>query len=177
MYYNAPMKKWLYIAPVLALIVGVIYLANYEVKSAEIAPTQATEQVKPVVTVSLLDADILFTMINDERAKAGVKPLVRDTRLDTTAQSRADDMVARHYFSHRDPVTDENMVDILKSQSQCTYASENIISSGTTDRNAAAIEWWLNSPAHKKAMLDPDYETTGFGINGDIGVQHFCDLD
>ena len=163
----------LFIAIILLLTGGVIYLANYEVKSAETAPTQATEQVKaPVVTVSMLDADILFNMVNEERAKAGVKPLTRDARLDATAKARSDDMVARNYFSHDDPMTGAKMIN--KQDAGCKM-SENIISSGTTDRNSAAINWWLGSKSHKDAMLNPKYTKTGIGVNGDIGVQHFCE--
>ena len=172
------MKKWLYIALVALLILGVVYLANYEVKSAEIAPTQATEQVNaPVVTVSMLDADILFNMVNEERAKAGIKPLVRNEKLDYSAQQKSDDMAKYNYFSHDNPSTGFHGYDYIPRGMCPGYQSENITHSATTDRNKASMDGWMDSPPHRKAILDPDYEYAGVGVNGDYGTMHFCDLE
>ena len=124
-----------------------------------------------------LNADTIFNLVNAERKKAGVKPLVRDARLDATAQTRSDDMVARNYFSHNDPVTNANLVDILLTQKQCANSSENIISvDDIGEKNTDAIKWWMNSKPHHDAILDTQYNLAGMAVNGDIGVMHFCNL-
>lgn len=99
-----------------------------------------------------------------------------DTGLVATAQSRADDMVKRGYFSHRDPVTNENMVNILKQQKQCVYASENIskMENPIGDNNQDTINGWMGSKPHHDAILDQKYTLTGVAINDNIVVQAFC---
>lgn len=119
-----------------------------------------------------LNATIIFNLVNKERVKAGLKPLVRDARLDATAQARADDMVARNYFSHNDPMTGENLVNILKTQKQCSGSSENIMNGWGT--NTEIVSVWMGSKPHHDAMLKADYTLTGVAVSGDKVVQHFC---
>jgi uncharacterized protein YkwD len=167
-------KVYIGLAVTIALILTGVTITVFCQKTPQTAPTQATEPItepKPVVTVSMLDADILFNMVNEERAKVGVKPLIRDARLDATAQERADDMVARNYFSHYDPITGEKMIDL--QDAQCSQ-SENIAEAATRDRNKNAIEMTLNSQSHRLAMLNAKYAIIGLGIKDNYAVFHFC---
>jgi uncharacterized protein YkwD len=148
-----------------------IYLGQKPVRTANKA---TTEQFK--ASSVQLNADTIFDLVNQERIKAGVKPLVRDTRLDASAQIKADDMANNNYFAHINPTTQVNGYTLIPT-GICSYKSENIImiaSSG--DKNVSAIDWWLNSKAHHDAMLSPEYDVTGIAVNGIIGVQHFCNL-
>ena len=116
-----------------------------------------------------LSADTIFELVNQERIKAGLQPLVRDARLDATAQARADDMVARNYFSHYDPVTGEKMIN--KQEAGCRF-SENISENWNTDSNV--VNGWMNSKLHHDAILLTEYNTTGVAVSGNKVVQHFC---
>jgi uncharacterized protein YkwD len=138
-------------------------------------PHQTAVQAPQTVVANKLNADTLFTLVNAERAKNGLQPLIRDARLDETAQERADDMINRNYFSHYDPVTGGNLVQIIPTNPQCISASENIIKVDEYgEKNADALRWWLNSKSHREAILRADYTLTGVAVNGNIGVQHFC---
>jgi uncharacterized protein YkwD len=162
------------IALITALLITGVTFTVLSQKTPQTAPETPTVQVtepKPVITVSMLDADTLFDMVNQERAKAGVKPLVRDARLDATAQERADDMATRNYFSHNDPSTGEKMID--KQDAGCMQ-SENIALAATTDRNKHAIEMTLGSQSHKNAMLNREFNVIGLGIKDNYAVFHFC---
>ena len=159
------------------LITGVTFtvLSQKTPQTAQETPTAQVEQVteKPKTRLeAALNADTLFELVNAEREKAGLKPLVRDARLDATAQARADDMVARGYFSHNDPVTGELM--IAKQDAGCHF-SENIV---RTDRigndNTDAIKQWIGSESHKNAILNAKYTLAGMSVNDNIAVQHFC---
>lgn len=124
-----------------------------------------------------LNADTIFNLVNAERVKAGLQPLVRDARLDATAQARADDMVARDYFSHYDPVTGESLVKIKPAVTDCVDASENISKIvGHADKNAGVVNGWMQSKPHHDAILDEQYDITGVAVNGNKVVQHFCNL-
>lgn len=120
-----------------------------------------------------LNADVIFDKVNAERTQRGLKLLIRDARLDAVAQGRANDMVARNYFAHRDPVTNENMV---KAQPYCSYASENIVDdiNETSDGNISAVYSWMQSKPHREAILDADYDLSGIAIAGTKVVQTFC---
>ena len=149
------------------LLAGIgIYLAQAQkpVENAVNAPQQDIP----------LDSNRILLLVNAQREKVGVAPLINDPRLVAVAQARADDMVARNYFAHRDPVTNENMV---KAQPFCVYASENIVwikYETPQEDNREAVNWWLTSQPHREAMLDPKYTLTGIGIKDKRIVQSFC---
>lgn len=156
------------------LILGVfIYAETTEtpVTTAEYAPQEQIE----------LSEATLLKMVNDERAKVGAKPLTIDPILKKSAQYKAEDLVARDYFEHADPVTGKNngIRWAYDNGASCSYIGENLVdvSKATLvdDLNKLAMLSWLDSPSHKKAMLHTRYDTTGFGIKNDVVVQHFCD--
>ena len=131
---------------------------------------------EPPVVVQPLNATIVFNLVNKERTKAGLKPLVRDTRLDATAQAKADEMVRLNYFGHFNPTTGKNTAwDNPIFDQICKSASENIgMTNGYANDNVEQLDWWLHSKPHHDAMLNPDYTLTGVAVNGNKVVQHFC---
>lgn len=136
--------------------------------------TPSQQTVVPATNGSLLDA------VNAERAKVGVAPLVIHPSLQKSAQFKADDMWTRDYRAHADPITGKNngLDHFFETDSSlCTYVSENFVYGADKGvlPTQSAVEWWLNSPSHKQAMLDPKYTYTGFGIAGNsVVVEHFC---
>jgi uncharacterized protein YkwD len=153
-----------------SLFVTTLLLLGSMVGYVMYASHQASKPNVQTATVNRLSADKILEQVNAERAKVGVAPLVSDPRLVATAQARADDMVARNYFSHRDPVTNENMV---KDLPYCLFNSENI--SYHHASNESVITGWMGSKPHHDAMLDPRYTTTGIAVaNNDAVVQNFC---
>ena len=164
------MKKLLItlgIVATLCLILTVGYFINDRLITKQEQPT--TYVALPEVDTKPLNADTIFNLVNAEREKVGLKPLVRDARLDATAQARADDMVARNYFSHNDPVTGEKMIN--KQEAGCRF-SENISENWNTDSNV--VSGWMNSKKHHDAILLAEYNTTGVAVSGSKVVQHFC---
>lgn len=121
----------------------------------------------------------LLRRVNEERAKVGVAPLKLDDGLMKSAQLKSDDMVNRNYESHFLP---DDMSQIFTqamkdaAHTNCTNISENYVSSGDGTELSVeqAYSWWLDSPAHKAALLDPKYTSTGFGVTKGIIVEHFC---
>lgn len=120
----------------------------------------------------------LLTLVNAERAKVHVAPLTIDSRINSSAQYKASDMVTRNYFDHKDPVTGKlNGLDKLNElDKDCSYVSENIaeINNPADFTSQGAITGFVNSPPHYAAMINPVYKTTGFGIAGNKVVEQFC---
>ncbi len=162
------------ILAILAIIIGVIVFyprtTEKPVQSAVNAPQEP------------LNADKIFALVNQERIKAGIAPLIRDSRLDASAKFKADDMVARNYFDHYDPSSPAVMNGVQKAyelteHKVCSYASENIVwikYKTPQEDNQEAVDWWMNSKAHHDAMLDAKYTLTGLAVNDGKIVQHFC---
>jgi uncharacterized protein YkwD len=168
------MKKLLVILGIVTIAYSLLvftYIYNDLNKPKKtVTNVQAVEQ-PPTVK---LNADTIFNLVNAERAKNGLQPLIRDARLDATAQARADDMVARNYFSHNDPATGEKMID--KQDAGCHF-SENIsdgIYSDNGDFNKNVVRGWMQSKPHHDAILLAEYNTTGLAVSGNKVVQHFC---
>jgi uncharacterized protein YkwD len=175
-------RKLLYLLPVLAipLILGSIYLRPQEAITSQIAPdtvTTAKEDTRQQSEAPTVET--LLARVNEERAKVGVNPLTLDPLLNKSAQMKSDDMFTNKYFAHVNPKTGFNGPDYMDIVGvKCMWTSENIrANNGTANTTYYAMKAWMNSPTHKAAILDPRYDTTGFGINGYYLTQHFCDLE
>lgn len=163
------------------LLTGIgIYLAKAHKPVENAVKGVQSQNTTPTIKREPADPNKIFELVNAERAKVGVAPLVSDQRLVATAQARADDMITRDYFSHYDPITSESLVKIKPTNPQCITASENIqLMPIGGDSNKAIVDWWLNSLPHKQAMLDPKYTLTGIVSKENksrqyVSVQHFC---
>jgi len=162
------MKRW---------IIGIVTIILLAGAGSYVVYAVQPEPVKPVVVKEVpLNADTIFTLVNAERTKAGVKPLIRNAILDQTAQDKATDMDKNNYFSHFRPGATTNYVwDNPIWAQMCVRNSENIgWNSGHSDDNVSQLKWWMNSKAHHDAILNPGYTLTGVAVSSDKVVQHFC---
>lgn len=153
---------------------------------AYIAVTPPTEpdnrqiqQVKSKYEVGPPTAEELLELVNAERERVGVAPLAIKDTLTQSAQWKADDMAKNNYFGHIKPgETRNNGLDYLDSidEGLCRNISENITDNTVAEDNYSQMSFysWKSSPPHYKAMINPKYTLTGFGVSGTKVVQHFC---
>jgi uncharacterized protein YkwD len=165
----------------LNVIVGSGYILYYKDNVVAGTTTKSPvtpEKYTPVVIDAPPNKDKLLELVNSERAKAGVAPLVLDERLNSSAQQKADEM-EKDGYGHIDPVTGKQGYTYIFETTNhgCSIASENLDGASSSEE---AIREWLASPPHKAAMLDNKYSLTGFGItphqNYFFVVEHFCEL-
>jgi uncharacterized protein YkwD len=115
--------------------------------------------------VTAARAEIL-SLVNQQRATAGCRPLTADSALDRLAQNFSDDMAARGFFDHTDP--DGNTPwDRAKKLGITGLGGENI-ARGQADA-PAVMDAWMNSPGHRANILNCDYKTLGVGIHFGTG--------
>lgn len=109
-----------------------------------------------------ISASRLASATNAVRVENGSNVLRLNNKLVQAAQDKADDMSKNNYWSHITP-SGKQPWDFIKSAGyNYQKASENLAYGFTSTE--ATINGWLNSPSHKKAMLDKDVVEVGFGI-------------
>ncbi|MES2849357.1 MAG: CvpA family protein [Bacteroidota bacterium] len=107
-----------------------------------------------------LEADML-QLINDERAKYGLRSLVADAQLTNAARMHSADMFRRGYFSHNTPEGINPFQRLHKLNIVYLYAGENLAMAPTLLK---AHEGLMRSPGHRANILNPSYGKVGIGI-------------
>jgi len=107
-------------------------------------------------------AQSIFEQTNQIRAGKGLKTLARDPHLDAVAQAHAIDMATQGYFDHHSP-QGMDVFDRMESAGCPRWwtGGENIAAGYQTA--AIAEEAWMNSPGHRRNILDGNYENIGIG--------------
>jgi uncharacterized protein YkwD len=111
--------------------------------------------------------------INDQRARyaAGAPSIATNPILTEIAEQRSRDMAAGAAFSHTDDQGRFIAADLVRAQMGSYGAiGENIMmQGGSRNLDAAAfartaVEGWMQSPGHRRNILDPDYDSSGIGV-------------
>ncbi len=103
----------------------------------------------------------VIKLVNNERAKNGLKPLAEDWELSRVARFKSQDMRDNNYFSHTSPVYGSPF-DMIKNFG-ITYksAGENIARGQINPE--AVVKAWMNSSGHRKNILNASYNKIGVG--------------
>ncbi|ABO48631.1 Allergen V5/Tpx-1 family protein [Desulforamulus reducens MI-1] len=117
-------------------------------------------------------------LVNAERAKYGLKPVVAKEDLTKVAQVKAQDMYQSRYFSHYSPNYGSPFDLMRKFGISYTAAGENIAMGQKTA--AQVMQDWMNSSGHRANILNANYNEIGVGVYqsyngyGYIWVQEFA---
>jgi uncharacterized protein YkwD len=127
---------------------------------------------KPVARLAPSVAAQVLALVNDERAKAGCKPLAEESHLTKAAQDYSDQMSAENFFSHTSP--DGTTFDQrIKNAGYAKPGAENIAKGQTSA--AQVMEAWMNSEGHRANILNCTLTKLGVGVTtkGWYWVQDF----
>lgn len=137
-----------------------------------IIATFAVNLLQPLIDRALLSyatemsISQLLAATNAQRTQNGVAPLSLNTKLNSAAQAKANDMVARNYWAHNTPDGQEPWVFFDAAGYKYIKAGENLAYGFST--SDATVIGWMNSPSHKENLLDPAFTEVGFGFtNGE----------
>jgi uncharacterized protein YkwD len=111
--------------------------------------------------------EAVFRSVNQARVEKSLPPLQENPQVQQIARRHSEDMAARHFFGHLNP-DGQDVVDRLRAQGvkEFTAAGENIfIAKKVTDPAQVAVRDWLNSPNHRRNLLNPRYTAGGVGIS------------
>lgn len=106
----------------------------------------------------------VVTLLNEERARAGLAPLTLDSSLRSSARVRAKELSCA--WGHTRP-SGENFFTAIKI-SYCK-AAENIAAGQSTPERV--VKCWMDSPGHRSNILNPDFKLIGVGCYYDYSCQ------
>ena len=113
----------------------------------------------------------ILERVNRFRAQYKLAPLTLNDRLNRAAQSHSDDMARRDYFAHVSPEGETVGRRATRAGYRWRTVLENLAAGQDSPRGA--VEGWIRSPSHRKAMLDPGVRDAGVGyrfLSGDGGA-------
>lgn len=101
-------------------------------------------------------------LVNQERAKQGLKPLKYNWELARVARYKSMDMRDNGYFSHTSPTYGSPFKMMRDFGIRYTRAGENIAYGYLTPESV--MRGWMNSSGHRKNILSPNYTEIGVGV-------------
>jgi uncharacterized protein YkwD len=141
---------WPY-APILLIIGAGLF-------SAQAHPSQS----RVLSYATQMSSSALLDSTNQQRTANSEQPLKLNDELSAAAQTKANDMVNRDYWSHVTPDGKAPWTFIQAAGYSYQKAGENLAYGFIT--SADAVNGWMNSPTHRENILDKDYTEVGFGF-------------
>lgn len=103
----------------------------------------------------------VLKLVNDERAKHGLKALTMSTKLISLAEMKSKDMAEKRYFDHTSPTYGTPFQMMQKYGVSYKTAGENIAAG---QRSAQEVmNSWMNSSGHRANILNGNYTELGVG--------------
>ena len=113
----------------------------------------------------------VYEIVNQERIKAGVKPLRFNDKVYKAAMIRAKE--CHKYFSHTRPNGKDCFTALSEAGVKQNYAGENIAVGFSSPKSV--MEGWMQSSGHRSNILNPVFTDFGCGVcNTGEWTQFFC---
>ena len=115
--------------------------------------------------------------VNRVREAAHLPALKWNEPLAAEARRHARNLATRRFFAHDDPTRGDLASRLDKSGIEWMRCAENLYEQGGNNNPAqGAVKAWLNSPGHRKNMLDSMLTDSGVGValqrNGTLVIVH-----
>ena len=116
------------------------------------------------------DADAVLALVNVERAKAQLPPVLRDAAAERAAYDHGVDMDVRKYFDHTSPAPNSTGPGQRLVAAGATFSGwgENIAMGQPTP--AAVMAAWMNSQGHRDNILNGAFTRLGVGVRYGTGT-------
>ncbi|MFA6098645.1 MAG: CAP domain-containing protein [Patescibacteria group bacterium] len=110
----------------------------------------------------IYDAKSIFQLINLERQKYNAGTLSENTLLEQAAVNKANDMAEKNYFTHQSPIGKMPWDFAVEAGYRYSILGENL----AIDWPSAAevVQAWMDSPSHKKNILNSEFSDTGIAV-------------
>ncbi|WP_327308492.1 CAP domain-containing protein [Streptomyces sp. NBC_01298] len=104
----------------------------------------------------------VLALVNTERAAVGCPALTVNAKLTKAAQDHSEDMAAHSNMSHTGSDGSDPGQRITRAGYQWSTYAENVAYG--YDTAAKVMEGWMNSPGHKRNILDCGVKEIGIGL-------------
>ena len=154
--------------------VGVLLLADCTIPMAGAAPSSAAP---PVAGKYGATESRIFDLINAQRRRQGLRPLVYNPQLDRMAKIQAENMARYQKMAHVIP--DASLPSLGDRARYVGYVygrlAENV-ALGYPNAETV-VEGWMNSSGHRRNILDGEVVETGVGIaRSAAGGLYYCQV-
>lgn len=153
--YGAPVESTIQQAKDTAIKFMTIEPDSKERIALDVSPTEKD------LRVDDYDERAMLALVNDERKKAGVGAITVDVRIIPVARAHSKDMFMRRYFSHVNPEGYDPGDRLERAGIAFTVAGENIAYAPDLETAHTGL---MNSPGHRRNILDPSFRHIGIGI-------------
>jgi uncharacterized YkwD family protein len=126
--------------------VSEVIAANPQISDPNMIYVKQIVKVPNLAEVKIIEKQVL-TMVNTERAKAGLAPLKLNWQLSRVARYKSQDMIDKGYFSHQSPTYGSPFVMMKNFGIRYTAAGENIAYGQRTAKEV--MTGWMNSAGHR----------------------------
>jgi uncharacterized protein YkwD len=136
--------------------------ASAACQGADDVPTAGAQERSATATVCVL---------NEQRASRGLPLLRTENGLEQAAEGHARDMVRRRYFSHTTPEGRTFAERLRRTYIRGgRWGVGETLAWGTQSKAtpAAIVRAWLDSPSHRRVVLNPRFRDVGIGVT--LGV-------
>lgn len=119
----------------------------------------------------------MLALVNQERAKAKLDPLVMTEAIRQVARAHSKEMFTRGYFSHYTPEGLSPFERLTRGGVKFSQVGENLALAPNTDLAHSGL---MNSSRHRENILSPEFRRVGIGvidggIYGEMFTQDFAD--
>lgn len=109
-----------------------------------------------------MSASSLLSSTNVQRAANGLSSFTLNSKLNSAAQAKANDMMVDDYWAHTAPDGKTPWYWITQAGYSYQSAGENLAYGFAT--SADTVTGWMNSPSHRANILNGSFREVGFGI-------------
>jgi uncharacterized protein YkwD len=143
---------------------GATVLANFPLYCGVTAA--AYEQFKPdAAEPQITDVPsaerALLALMNEDRRRAGVAPLVPDSSLSDVARAHSNDMLAHNFVGHVSPTHGKTTDRLKAAHVRMALSLENV---GRAYSLVEVEEGFMDSPGHRSNLLNAEVTRAGVGI-------------
>jgi len=120
-----------------------------------------------------------FDLINQKRKENGLQPLLWNDQLESVAKVHSDSMAEYRFFSHKglDNKYVSDRADAAHVGAWRAIGENIAVNRGYSDPVGFAVELWLESPGHRRNVLDSGWKESAIGIAvGEDGSFYFTQV-
>jgi uncharacterized protein YkwD len=148
-------------------VLAILFLLLCAAAYAETVPTSGGTPQESAATSMTVEEARFVDLVNAERAKQGLSKLTVDPLLITVARGHSKEMSDKQYFSHTSPTPGlatalDRFLAEVKERPSWALVGENLYYCSRVDVEGGHTAL-MNSPLHKKNILEPRYKSIGVG--------------